>query len=151
VELPFLARCRWPRPPGGAPPRLVLDEHNIEFDLARQQARNELGLARRIYKLDSPGASSAVREIEIWKRFDGVAFCSVADEARARALVPSIRSVVVPNAGTWSTSGRALGSTSDGHTVIFFGAMNYFPKRGRAPLLLREVWPLIEKSTRRSA
>jgi glycosyltransferase involved in cell wall biosynthesis len=147
VELPFLALLPLAKaPPGGAPPRLVLDEHNIEFDLARQQAGNELGLARRMYNSIS-WRKLRREEIEIWKRFDGVAFCSVADQARARALVPSIRSVVVPNAvDVEYFRPRPSDPVPDGRTVIFFGAMNYFPNVDGLLYLLREVWPLIEKS-----
>jgi glycosyltransferase involved in cell wall biosynthesis len=147
VELPFLALPRLAKaPPGRRPPRLVLDEHNIEFDLARQQAGTELGLARRIYNSIS-WRKLRREEIEIWKRFDGVAFCSAADQARARALVPSMRSVVVPNAvDVEYFRPRPADPSPDGRTVIFFGAMNYFPNVDGLLYLLREVWPLIEKS-----
>jgi glycosyltransferase involved in cell wall biosynthesis len=147
VELPFLALQRLARaPPGRPPPRLVLDEHNIEFDLARQQARNQMGLARRIYN-SIDWRKLRREEVEIWTRFDGVAFCSAADEARARTLVPSIRSVVVPNAvDAEFFQPRPADRPSDGRTVMFFGAINYFPNVDGLRYLLREVWPLIEKS-----
>jgi len=147
VELPFLALQRLAQaPPGRPPPRLVLDEHNIEFDLARQQAQNQSGLARRVYN-SIDWRKLRREEIEIWTRFDGVAFCSAADEARARELVPSIRSAVVPNAvDVEYFQPRPADPPGDGRTVIFFGAINYFPNVDGLLYLLREVWPLIEKS-----
>jgi glycosyltransferase involved in cell wall biosynthesis len=147
VELPFLARTRLAKAPRGErPPRLVLDEHNLEFDLARQQARNEMGPARRVYNAIN-WRKIRREETEIWSRFDGVAFCSDADQARARALVPSMRSAMVPNAvDVEYFKARPGDPPSDGRTVMFFGALNYFPNEDGVLYFLREVWPLIEKS-----
>lgn len=147
VELPFLARARLAKAPRGArPPRLVLDEHNLEFDLARQQARNEMGAARRVYNAIN-WRKIRREEAEIWSRFDGVAFCSAADQARAAGLVPSVRSVMVPNAvDVGHFKPRPGDPPSDGRTVIFFGALNYFPNEEGILYFLREVWPLLEKS-----
>ncbi len=147
VELPFLA-FHWlaKSPPGTRAPRLVLDEHNIEFDLARQQTRNEMGVARRVYNAIN-WRKIRREEMKIWTEFDGVAFCSAADQARARALVPSMRSAVVPNAVNIEYfKPRPTNPPSDGCTVMFFGALNYFPNQDGLLYFLREVWSLIEKS-----
>ena len=148
VEFPFLAPGFLGKPaPGARRPRLVLDEHNIEFDLARQQASTQGGIARRVYNaLD--WRKIRREEIEVWTGSDGVAFCSEADEARARALVPSMRSMVVPNAvDVEYFKPRATDPLPDGRTVIFFGALNYFPNEDGLLYFLREAWPLIEKSS----
>jgi glycosyltransferase involved in cell wall biosynthesis len=147
VELPFLARARLARAPRGErPPRLVLDEHNLEFDLARQQARNEMGPARRVYNAIN-WRKIRREETEIWSRFDGVAFCSEADRSRAHALVPSMRSALVPNAvDVEYFRRRPSDPPGDGRTVMFFGALNYFPNEDGVLYFLREVWPLIEAS-----
>ena len=146
VELPFLAFHALARSPRGRrAPRLVLDEHNIEFDLGRQQARDDVGASRRIYNAIN---SRKVRreEVKLWTEFDGVAFCSAPDQARARSLVPSMRSAVVPNAvNVEYFRPRPTDPPSDGSTVLFFGALNYFPNQDGLLHLLREVWPLIEK------
>jgi glycosyltransferase involved in cell wall biosynthesis len=147
VELPFLARARLAKaPPGARPPRLVLDEHNIEFDLARQQAQNEMGRARQIYNAIN-WRKIRREETGIWSRYDGVAFCSQADLDRARALVPSVRAALVPNAvDVEYFRRRPADPPGDGRTVIFFGALNYFPNEDGVLYFLREVWPLIEAS-----
>jgi glycosyltransferase involved in cell wall biosynthesis len=147
VEFPYLASSRLARSPAGVrPPRLILDEHNIEFDLARQQARQETGIARRVY--NSVNWRKIRREeLAVWRCFDGVAFCSAADEARAHTLVPSIRSAVVPNGVDLEFFRPRPGDpSSDGRTLIFFGAINYYPNEDGLRFLLREVWPLIAKS-----
>ncbi|MFL5308838.1 MAG: glycosyltransferase family 4 protein, partial [Myxococcales bacterium] len=147
VELPFLAFHELAKaPPGARPPRLVLDEHNIEFDLARQQASRGMDPARRIYNAIN-WRKVRREEMQIWSRFDGVAFCSAADQARARALVPSLRSAVVPNAvNVEYFKPGATDPPSDGRTVLFFGALDYFPNQDGVLHFLREAWPLVEKS-----
>jgi glycosyltransferase involved in cell wall biosynthesis len=146
VEFPFLALTRldW-CPPGSAPPRLVLDEHNIEFDLARQQARAEDGIARKIYNRINVRKVHR-EEVEAWRRFDGVAFCSDADRVRAEEQVPGLRSDVVPNAVDLEYfSPRRSDPPPDGRTIMFFGAINYFPNVDGLLFLLREVWPIVER------
>ena len=147
VELPFLAHERLARAPPGRPlPRLVLDEHNIEFDLARQQAQNDAGLARRIHNARN-WPKVRREELGLWRRFDGVTFCSDADEARARALVPSVRSAVIPNSvDVEYFKPRPHDPPPEGSTVLFFGAINYYPNVDGVLHLLREIWPLIAKS-----
>lgn len=147
VELPFLAQHQLElAPPGRRPPRLVLDEHNIEFDLARQQTGSKLSLPRRIFN-GIDWRKQRREELRAWRRFDGVSFCSTADQSRARALVPSIRSAVVPNAvDVQYFKPRADDPPPDGRTVIFFGAINYFPNVDGLRWLLRQVWPLVEKT-----
>ena len=147
VEFPFLANQPLDARPDGAPaPLRVLDEHNIEFDLARQQASDEHGLLRRVHNaVNWPKLRR--EEVHAFRTFDGVTFCSVADEQRARALVPSLRSTVVPNAVDIEEFRPDPGlPASDGQTVMFFGAINYFPNVDGLLYLLREIWPRIEQS-----
>jgi glycosyltransferase involved in cell wall biosynthesis len=144
VELPFLAGQRLKlAPPGAPPPVRVLDEHNIEFDLARQQANSEHGLARRVHNLAN-WPKVRREELRAFRTFDGVTFCSDTDEARAKKLVPSVRSAVVPNAvDVDHFRPRPSDPPSDGRTVMFFGAINYYPNVDGLRYLFREVWPLI--------
>jgi polysaccharide biosynthesis protein PslH len=147
VEHPFLAHLALARAPQGEPlPVRVLDEHNIEFDLARQQAGSEHGFARRIHNAAN-WTKIRREEVEAFQSFDGVTFCSEADEQRARALVAPLCSAVVPNAVDvehFKPSPQL--PPPDGSTVMFFGAINYFPNVDGLLYLLREVWPLLERS-----
>ena len=144
VEFPFLAaqRLSW-APAGERPPRLVLDEHNIEFELARQQAEGkEHGWLRRVH--NGRNWPKIMREeISTWRSFDGVAFCSDADQARARAVVPGLRSEVVPNAVDVEAFRPEPGRQDAAPNVVFFGAINYFPNIDGVLHLLREIWPRI--------
>ncbi len=89
--------------------------------------------------------------MNIWTQFDGVAFCSAADEARARSLVPTVRAVVVPNAVDVEYFKRRPGDPPrDDETVLFFGTVAYFPNEDGLLFFLREIWPLIEKANPRA-
>ena len=114
--------------------------------LARQQAGSEQGFARRIHNAAN-WTKIRREEVEAFRSFDGVTFCSEADEQRARALVASLCAAVVPNAVNvehFKPSPQL--PPPDGSTVMFFGAINYFPNVDGLLYLLREVWPLLEKS-----
>lgn len=142
IEAPFLAHYPLARAPRGLPPpRLVLDQHNLEFDLARQMAGQRQGLLRRLHNTANwPKIRS--EELAAWRRFDGVTFTSAQDEARARELVPQVRSAVVPNAvDLQAFAPRAGDPPSDGRTVLFFGAINYHPNLDGVLFFLREAWP----------
>jgi glycosyltransferase involved in cell wall biosynthesis len=147
VEFPFFAHYRLRQAPAGEPaPRLVLDEHNVEYDLVRQMCGLKRGLARHLHNTVD---SRKVRreEVEAWRDFDGVLFTSVPDEDRARQLVPSIRSRIVPNGVDIELfRRRPEHPPPDGRTVLFFGTFNYYPNHDGALYFLREVWPLLAAS-----
>lgn len=147
VELPFLTGQSLAVAPPGAPhPLRVLDEHNIEFELARQQASAEQGLARRVHNAAN-WPKIRREELAAMRSFDGVTFCSEVDEQRAKSLVPTLRSTVVPNAVDIDDfKPTANDPPSDGRTVMFFGAINYFPNVEGLRYLLGEVWPILSRT-----
>jgi glycosyltransferase involved in cell wall biosynthesis len=142
LETPFIA----PRliGPDGSKPRVLIDAHNVEFDLARQYAERSPGVARRMFhSLNWPRLRA--EEIAAWRRADAVAFTSPDDQARANALVPGLRSQVVPNGVDTDQfrpqpAERARGTPP---TVVFFGTMNYLPNVDAVRWLLKEIWPAV--------
>ena len=147
IEFPFLAHYRLRQAPIGAPfPLLVLDEHNIEHDLARQSGDASPGLLRRLYHRVNSGRLLR-EEIHHWSHLDGVAFTSQDDAARAQALLPAFPSAVIPNAvDIGHFRPRPDLPTPDGCTVVFFGTLNYFPNQDGVRYLLEEIWPLLQRS-----
>jgi glycosyltransferase involved in cell wall biosynthesis len=132
-------------PPGQPSPRVILDEHNIEFDLQRQMTHTGNSLRRLHHKVNWP----KVRREEMldWRSLDGVTFTSVPDEQRARALVPAMRSAVVPNAVDVSEFQPRTGDPApDGVTVMFFGINDYYPNTDGILYFIREVWPMVADS-----
>jgi len=140
-----LSRHRFHRVGSHPNPLVVLDEHNIEFDLQRQMASSGSFLRRLHNAVNWPKLRR--EEIDDWRRLDGVTFTSAPDEERARALVPSLRSAVVPNAVDvrWFRP-RDGDSPSDGRTVMFFGINDYPPNTDGILFFIREVWPLLAAS-----
>lgn len=147
VEAPYLSHYHYRRAPDGAPrPLVVLDEHNIEHDLARQQRDAAEGFLRKLHHATN-WRKVQEEEIRAWRRSDGVAFTSREDADRALAILPDLRTEVVPNAvDVEQFKPRADLPASDGRTLVFFGTGAYYPNQEGMAWFLREIWPILEKS-----
>ena len=99
LEFTFLGDCDLRQaPPGERPPALIVDSHNIDYDLARQYAKAGGSTVRRLYAAAN-WRKLRREELGTYRDADGVYLCSTADEQRLLAEVPSARTVVIPNAG----------------------------------------------------
>ena len=146
VEFPYLAHHRLrTAPPRAPPPRLVLDEHNVEYDVLRQVAGSEAGAGRRIYNLVNWRKLRREEQLA-WRRFDGIAVSSAPDEQTVRAVVPEARIAVVPNAVDLQRFSPVAARNSDARTLLFFGAVGYFPNTDGVLWFLREIWPAIAQA-----
>jgi glycosyltransferase involved in cell wall biosynthesis len=147
IEAPFLSHYRFRQAPPGAPaPRLLIDEHNIEHDLARQSGEAAREPLRRLHY--SVNWRKMMREeVAAWRHADGVIFTSATDADRARELHPGLRAEVVPNAvDVEHFRPNPDLPRPDGRTVVFFGTLAYFPNQDGMLWFLREIWPLLERS-----
>jgi len=144
LEFPYLAHFRLKQSPAGTPaPPLVLDTHEIAYDMVRQFARNRASMVRSGY-----GALNWRKlrreELSAFRSADGICTCSVADQERLLAEVPSARTVVIPNAADVEFyQPRPSDPPSDGRTVVFFGLMSTLPNIDGATWFLKEIWPSI--------
>lgn len=142
VETPFLFNPGLRRgPPGTRPPRVVISEHNVEYDILRQVAGGGTTIVRRAY--NAIDWRKVRREEEAaWRQADGVVVTSSPDEVRVHQSAPAARTAVVPNAADIAFFRPRPGDPpSDGRTVLFFGAGNYFPNTDGILYFLRDVWP----------
>lgn len=143
VEFPFLAHYELRKAPPGAPePLLIIDAHEIEYDMVRQFARSG-GMARRLYagwnwrKLRG-------EELAVFRAADGIFTCSQADRDRVLAEVGGARTVVIPNAADVDFyQPRPIDPPPDGNTLVFFGLLSTWPNIDGILFFLREVWPRI--------
>ncbi len=144
LEFPYLAHFRFQQSPPGTPrPPLVIDTHEIAYDIVRQFARRGGSLARKLYAgLD--WRKLRREELAAFRAAEGICTCSTADQQRLLAEVPSARTVVIPNAADVEHyQPRASDPPRDGRTVVFFGLMSTFPNIDGALFFLREIWPRI--------
>jgi len=130
-------------PPGQKPPPLVVDSHEIAYDLARQFARAGGSLGRRLYA----GANwRKLRRDELgtYRDADGVYLCSAADERRLLDQLRGIRTAVIPNAADVEYyRPRPTDPPSDGRTVVYFGLLSTVPNVDGVIHFARNIWPRI--------
>ena len=76
---------------------LVLDEHNVEYELLRRVASTDRSIVRRLYHGLEQRKVKA-EELRAWRRCDGCALTSAEDEETVLRESPSTPTRVVPNA-----------------------------------------------------
>ena len=117
----------------------VLDLHNIESALHALCAATESpagAMAHRVFE-------RASRELERrWLPcFSQVLTASESDAAAARAIAPTARVRVYPNA----LPSRPMPTETKGDSIVFSGNMEYHPNRSAVRFFRREVWPLLRE------
>jgi glycosyltransferase involved in cell wall biosynthesis len=147
LEFTFLGHCDLRQAPAGErPPRLVVDSHNIDFDLARQYARAGGSLSRRFYA-GANWRKLRREELGTYRDADGVYLCSAADERRLLDLVPGARTAVIPNAADVEYyQPRPTDPPPDGRTVVFFGLLSYTPNVDGVIHFVQDIWPRIAEA-----
>jgi polysaccharide biosynthesis protein PslH len=132
-------------PRGGRLPALVVDSHNIDYDLARQYAHVG-GLVRRFYA-GANWRKLRREELATYRDADGVYLCSAADQRRLHDEVPGARTLVIPNAADVEYyQPRATDPPADARTVVFFGHLSYFPNVDGVTYFVQEIWPRIAEA-----
>jgi len=144
LEFTFLGHCDLRQAPSGEPaPCLVVDSHNIDYDIARQYATGGGSLLRRLYA-EANWRKLRREELGTYRDADGVYLCSVADQQRLLAEIPAPRTMVIPNAADVEFyKPRSAYPQADGHTLVFFGLMSYMPNIDGAAYFIKEIWPRI--------
>jgi glycosyltransferase involved in cell wall biosynthesis len=144
LEFTFLGHCDLRQAPEGAKiPALVVDSHNIDYDLARQYTRTGGGLLRRLYA-EANWRKLRREELSTYRNADGVYLCSVADQQRLLDDIPGARTMVIPNAADVDFyKPRPTDPQPGGRTVVFFGLMSYMPNIDGATYFIQEIWPRI--------
>jgi sugar transferase (PEP-CTERM/EpsH1 system associated) len=127
---------------GDAP--VVLDEHNVEYDLLRQVADVERSPLRRLFgRLE---AAKALREERrAWTVVDGCVTTSAVDEAEIRRTCPSVRTAVVPNSvDTDHFTPAAVPVDQD--SMVFVGRMDYRPNVDAVTWFALHVLPRVRRT-----
>jgi glycosyltransferase involved in cell wall biosynthesis len=147
LEFPYLGHFRFKRSPmGTSKPPLVIDAHDIAYDIVRQFAKRNASFGRSLYA-GLNWRKLRREELSAFREADGVCTCSVADQDRLLADVPSARTRVIPNAADVDFfKPRASDPKSDGKSVVFFGLMSTFPNIDGVTWFIREIWPRIAQA-----
>jgi glycosyltransferase involved in cell wall biosynthesis len=147
LESSFLGDCDLRQaPPGERHPPLVVDSHNIEYDLARQYARDGSSLVRRLYASVN-WRKLRREELGTYRRADGIYLCSAMDERRLLDEIPGARTAVIPNAADVEYyRPRATDPPPDGRTVVFFGFLSYVPNIDGVIHFVQDIWPRIAEA-----
>lgn len=141
VEFAFMANYDFVIPHGAKRPVVILDEHNIEFDLLRRTA-DATGLVRRLFHAIN-WRKLRREELATWRDYDGCALASKRDEQLVREALPNVPTAVVPNGVDISYFAPMPELAPTPRTLVFFGAMNYYPNTEGAFFFVREVMPLL--------
>lgn len=125
--------------PPGIP--VVVDEHNVEYELFRRLSTGERSRARRAFN----GLEYLrVRRFEerCWKRLQGCVVTSVREEPTVRACAPSTPTAVVVNGVDLEYFAPWTGDVEP-HTVVFNATLDYRPNLDAVTHLVEDVWPLV--------
>ncbi len=138
IQLESVLLTQYEMPAG---PAVILDEHNVEYDLFRRLSQGERSIPRRAYN----GIEHArVRRFEqaAWNRVDGCLVASGRELAIVREHAPGTAAVAVPNGVDleyFQPSERPV----DLQTAVFNGVLEYRPNLDAALYLVEEIWPLV--------
>jgi polysaccharide biosynthesis protein PslH len=144
LEFPYLGHYNLRQaPPGEQLPSLVVDSHEIAYDLARQFARAGGNLGRRLYA-GVNWRKLRHEELGTYRDADGVYLCSAADERRLLDQVPGVRTAVIPNAADVEYyQPRPTDLPPDGRTVVYFGLLSTIPNIDAVVHFAQDIWPRI--------
>ena len=147
LEFPYLGHSNLRQaPPGESSPPLVVDSHEIAYDLARQFARTGSSLGRRLYA-GANWRKLQREELGTYRDADGVYLCSVDDEKRLHDQIRGARTAVIPNAADVEYyKPRPTDAPPDGRTVVYFGLLSTVPNIDGITHFVQDVWPRIAQA-----
>jgi glycosyltransferase involved in cell wall biosynthesis len=127
--------------PSGIP--LVIDEHNVEFDLLRRMAKQDKFSFRKVFNL-LEAAKFKREELECLGRADLVMVTSERDESLLKSLVPGLHTTVVTN-GVDTDYFRRPHNHRQPNTAVFVGATHYFPNEEGVLFFVEKILPQIRQ------
>jgi glycosyltransferase involved in cell wall biosynthesis len=130
----YMAGYRLPRTT-----RVVLDAHNIEYDVRLRTARSGVRLDRRLYNYLN-ALKLRQEERRAWRRVDGCVVASARDRALLQRDAPQARCTVVANGVDTHVFRPGKRAPVPGR-ILFFGALDYYPNSDGLRFFLREVMP----------
>jgi glycosyltransferase involved in cell wall biosynthesis len=142
-EFTHMAPYRRSLPSLGRRPILVLDEHNIEYEVLRRTAGSESAFVRRVYNAVN-WRKLRWEELSAWRTFDGCSVTSAHDRDLLVRDLPHVRTAIVPNAVDLDYfRARPEAPPPERNSIVFFGAINYFPNSDGLKFFLDQIFPRV--------
>lgn len=116
---------------------VVLDEHNVEYDVIRRSWRGERGLFRKAFNF-AEYLKLRAEERRAWSRVDGCVFTSERDRALALAAGCQTPTSLAPNGVDVESFAPDIQTRAGG--ILFFGA-DFFPNTDALRFYADEVFP----------
>jgi polysaccharide biosynthesis protein PslH len=138
LESSFLCTFRFPRDT-----RLVIDEHNIEYELFQRLYEGERSLPRRLFNRVEYARFRRFEQA-CWERADACVVTSEREVDAVRTCAPDTALAVVPNAVDLDYFAPSS-TPAEPHTLIFNGTLNYRPNLDAARYLIDDIWPLVRR------
>lgn len=125
--------------PQGVP--VVIDEHNVEYELFRRVSQGDGSLPRRAFNALE---YLRVRRFEerCWQQAQGCVVTSAREEPTVRACAPSTPTAVVPNGVDLEYFAPWTGEVTP-RSVAFNANFQYRPNVDAVNHLVEDVWPLV--------
>jgi glycosyltransferase involved in cell wall biosynthesis len=120
---------------------VVLDEHNIEYELLYRMYRTEGSPMRRLYnRLEYMKFKR--EEIGSWRSVSGCVMTSAREQEIVTSLAPGAPTIVGANAVDVDYF-RPSGRPGNGHAIVMTGLMHYRPNIDGAVYFVQEIFPRI--------
>ncbi len=126
--------------------RLVLDEHNIEYEVFERMNKGERSLLRRsFYRLEQ--ARFRRFEERSWREVAGCVVTSDREAEIVAAAAPETPTAVVPNGVDLEYFAPSV-SPIEPRTLVFNGVLDYRPNLDAAYFMVDEILPLVRERYR---
>jgi glycosyltransferase involved in cell wall biosynthesis len=121
--------------------RVVLDEHNIEYEVFARMHDGERSVARRLFNRREDHRFRRFEQ-ESWTRVDACVLTTAREEHIVWGRAPRTPTVVAAN-GVDLSFFQPPGTEPEPDTLVFNGILDYRPNLDAALHLVDEVWPRI--------
>ncbi len=124
--------------------RIIVNAHNIEFELKRSQASGRADWLGRIWLHENSRLYHQI-ETRMVRRADSVLCCSEADATRIRDAQSARAAILVVPNGIDTDHFRRSSATPDPNRLLFTGTAGYAPNDDAVRWLLTDVFPAVRK------
>jgi sugar transferase (PEP-CTERM/EpsH1 system associated) len=122
--------------------QIIIDQHNIEYELLQRTYQREKSLARKVYNWWESRCLKPV-ELERCRKARGVLVTSEREALLLKSLLPDVTIAVVPNGVDTEAFQVTDQPQVQPNSIIFTGSMDYFPNVGGVLYFVHQCWPFI--------